>query len=80
MHRYDFLDTFGPLGTLCTVQWKTKSLYISLVVSSFYGTEIEIWVGFGPVGNTEKRMGVFYVFRGKKIIQSFFDNYIVCRQ
>ena len=22
-------------------------------VSNFYGTEIEIWAGFGPVGNTE---------------------------
>ena len=41
------------------MQWKTKSLYISLMVSSFYGTEIEIWVGFGPVGNFEKKKGTF---------------------
>ena len=26
-------------------------------MSNFYGTEIEIWVGFGPVGNTEKKFG-----------------------
>ena len=32
----------------------TKSLYISSAVSNFYDTEIEIWTGFGPVGNTEK--------------------------
>ena len=32
-----------------------KSLYISRVASNFYGTEIEIWAGFGPVGNTEKK-------------------------
>ena len=23
--------------------------------SNFYGTEIEIWAGFGPVGRTEKK-------------------------
>ena len=23
----------------------------------FYGTEIEIWAGFGPVGNTHKNWG-----------------------
>ena len=31
-----------------------KSICISRAVSNFYGTEIEIWAGFGPVGNTEK--------------------------
>jgi hypothetical protein len=40
------------------------------VVSNFYGTEIEIWAGFGSVGNTEKTIGVdyewfFQVFMGK---------------
>ena len=35
----------------------TKSLYISRAVSNFYGTEIEIWAGFGPVGSTEKKIG-----------------------
>ena len=45
-----------------------KSLYISRM----YGTEITIWVGFGPVGNTEKKiwanyeqlLRVFSYFRG----------------
>jgi hypothetical protein len=32
-----------------------KSLYISRDVSNFYGTEIEIWAGFGPLDNTEKK-------------------------
>ena len=32
-----------------------KSLDRSRAGSNFYGTEIEIWAGFGPVGNTEKR-------------------------
>ena len=50
-------------------------LYISCVVSNFYETEIEIWAGFGPVGNTEKKLGpimtnfwgrFFHVFVGKK--------------
>ena len=40
-------------------------------MSNFYGTEIEIWAGFGPVGNTEKKIGpimsvFFHVFMGKK--------------
>ena len=35
----------------------SKSLYISLAVSNFYETEIEIWAGFGSVGNTEKKIG-----------------------
>jgi hypothetical protein len=34
--------------------WHTKSLYISRAVSNFFGTEIEILAGFGPVGNTKK--------------------------
>ena len=33
----------------------TKSLYISHAVSNFYGTEMEIWAGFGPVDITEKK-------------------------
>ena len=45
------------------------------MVSNFYGTEIEIWAGFGPVGNTEKKIGadyeqllrtVFSCFQGQK--------------
>ena len=31
--------------------------YISCAVNNFYGTEIEIWAGLGPVGNTEKKIG-----------------------
>ena len=34
-----------------------RSLYLSRAVSNFYGTEIEIWAGFGPVGSTEKNLG-----------------------
>ena len=30
-----------------------KVMYISRAVSNFYGTEIKIWAGFGPVANTE---------------------------
>ena len=48
-------------------------------MSNFYGTEIEIWAGFGPVGNTEKNgvdhdggfvhvSGVKFFFRFKKNI------------
>ena len=45
-------------------------------MGDFYGTGIEIWAGFGPIGSTEKKgsgpimsnfLGwFFHVFRGKK--------------
>ena len=50
--------------------------YINLVASNFYGTEIEIWDGFGPVGSNEKKIwaeykqllrAVFLCFHGQKI-------------
>jgi len=34
----------------------TKSLYRSRARRHFYGTENEIWAGFGPVGSTEKKI------------------------
>jgi hypothetical protein len=37
-------------------------------LSNFNGTEIEIWAGFGLVGNTEKKFGAHYV-------QLFFDAF-----
>ena len=46
------------------------------MVGDFYGTGIEIWTGFGPIGSTEKKESgpiknnilgrFFHVFRGKK--------------
>ena len=38
-----------------------KSSYKSRVVSNFYGTEIEIGAGFGPVGTTEKKWGPIHL-------------------
>ena len=51
-----------------SVVMQAKSLYISHAVSNFYGTGIEIWAGFGPVGNTEKKSfeGGFFMFHGEK--------------
>ena len=48
-----------------STQWvnlfmKLKSSYINCAVSNFYGTEIKIWAGFGPDGNTEKKIGADY--------------------
>ena len=37
------------------VYLKSKSLYRSFARRHFYGTENEIWAGFGAVGNTEKK-------------------------
>ena len=59
---------------------QAKSLYISRVVSNFYGTWFEILVGFGPVITTEKNnLAVEYAtlegsfFMAKKIF--FFKKY-----
>ena len=30
--------------------------YLSRAMSNLYGTEIEIWARFGPVGKTEKKI------------------------
>ena len=40
----------------CTMA--AKSLYRSRAERHFYGTENEIWAGFWPVGNTEKKIGL----------------------
>ena len=47
-HNY----TSAPIAQLAA----SKSLYRSRAGSHFYGTEIEIWVDFGPVGNTENKL------------------------
>jgi hypothetical protein len=52
------------------------------VVGNFYGTEIEIWAGFGPVSITEKKLGrlratiesAFFMFSWAKF---FFENIVV---
>ena len=48
-------------------------------MSNFYGTEIEVRGGFGPVGNTEKKIIADYeqllssVFKGKNKQKYFKD-------
>ena len=39
-------------------------------MSNLYGTEIEIWAGFGPVGNTEKKIWADY----EQLLRLFFIN------
>ena len=46
-----------------------KSLYRSRARINFYGTEIEIWAGFGPFGSTEKKLGVDY----EQLLRTFFS-------
>ena len=50
------------------------------MMNNFYGTEVEIWAGFGPDGSTEKKIWVdyeqllrvvFHVFREKKPLKDF---------
>ena len=48
---------------------ESKSLQRSPAVGDFYVTGIEIWVGFGPVGITEKKNTsgkIFSSFRRQK--------------
>ena len=58
---------------------QSHCMYISHVVSNFYGTEIEIWAGFGLVGSTKKNIWadyeqllrlVFSSFRGQKKLKT----------
>ena len=61
---------------------ESKSLHISCAVSNFYGTEIEIWAGFGLVGNSEKKIWADYeqllrsVYTGANIVTSALKRYI----
>ena len=57
---------------------RTQSLYRSRIGSHFYGKTIrfQIWADFGPVGNTEKKLGPILsyflgLFEGKKKFKSF---------
>ena len=53
----------SPLATLFKIllmlfhKGEAKSLYRNCAGRHFYETENEIWAGFGPVGNTEKKLG-----------------------
>jgi hypothetical protein len=67
---------------------QAKSLYISRALKIFYGTEIEILAGFGPFGNTEKKIwanyeqllrAVFSCFHGQKKGLKFFLRYCSVR-
>jgi hypothetical protein len=79
---------FEPFGQLraemkkkkLSTSEQPKSLWISHVVSNLYGTQIEIWAGFGAVDITEKKFGpiminfwgqFFHVFMGKKSLIFF---------
>ena len=62
---------------------ETKSLYISRAVSNFYGTEIKIWAGFRPVGNTETKFlgdyeqvlrAVFFMFSWANVFLILFKK------
>jgi hypothetical protein len=41
-------------------------------VSNFYGTKIEIWAGFGPVGSSEKKNCGDY----EQLVRAFFHGFI----
>ena len=51
----------------------SKSFYISHAVNNFYGTGLEIWAGFWPVGITKFGLimsNFFHVFMGKKELKT----------
>ena len=41
----------------------------------FYGTEIEIWAGFGPVGNTEKNRKARQLAESKENLANYMKQY-----
>ena len=52
-------------------------------MGDFYGTGIEIWAGFGPIGSTEKKVWADYeqllrvffsYFQGQKKMSIFFKT------
>ena len=45
-------STFASRQWQCRSVLVPKSLHISPAIRHFYGTEYEIWVGFGSVGST----------------------------
>ena len=51
--------SFDKAATFWTLLYP-KSLYRSRAGRHFYGTENEIWAGFGPVGITEKKLEADY--------------------
>ena len=68
-------------------RWQIKSLYRSRAGRHFYGTGYVIWTGFGPVGNTKKKIGpiminfwrrFFHVFGGKKKFKKKILKLILC--
>ena len=55
--------------------FESKSLYRSRAGRHFYGTENEIWAGFGPVSNTEqKQSGADY----EQLLRVFFPCFQYC--
>ena len=57
-------------------------------MSNYYGTEIEMWAGFGLVGSTEKKFWAdyeqllrvfFHVFQGQNIIQNLLKNIVASK-
>ena len=55
---YRLLLRLGSLESMWyNLRWRQnttfKAIYISCALKHFYGTEFEIWVGFGLVGSTE---------------------------
>jgi hypothetical protein len=75
VHPSAEVTLYTPRGNELDQHQQPKSLYISHAVSNFFGTEIEICAGFGPVGSTEKKIRqimsnswgrFFHDFIGKK--------------
>ena len=49
-------------------------------MSNFYGTEIETWAGFGPVGSSEKKnwvLNYYATFEGSFFMFSWANFYFI---
>ena len=64
---------------------QSKSLHRIRAGRHFFGTENVTWAGFGPIGNTEKKVWAYYeqllrrffhVFGCKNFFEFFFENVV----
>ena len=63
---------------VCVLYWEPKFKYISPAVIHFYGTEWDIWAGFGRVGNAENfGLGLKGCYFWQQFVYVFMDIFFL---
>jgi hypothetical protein len=55
---FRYVDSYAKIFLILYPPLENSTTHIAIAGSHFYGTEYEIWDDFGPVGNTEKNIGL----------------------